>query len=342
MLLEVNMSDLSSSDLPSVSLALPVYNGEKFIVDAIRSILAQDHKNFELIITDNASTDGTEKICRDFAASDQRVRYVRNERNLGAGPNYNLGFELSRGKYFKWCACDDRISEDFVSASVASLEQNQDAVLAYGTTQTIDQNGRLVPLVGKMLGPQLADDRPMRRFKKFLNDRNTNFEIFGLHRSAALKNTTMHRSYYGSDKTLMAELTLLGRFIFVPGILFYNREHPDRSINIWDKKDLAHWIDTNASGKPYRPNLQRLGQLIEIAVRHRDIVSPARTLAAIFAWALRPAQLGRYTAELVGLVSPSAQLWLLRAARRLLNLTESGSARLLKSQMQNVPSAKPK
>jgi glycosyltransferase involved in cell wall biosynthesis len=336
------MSDLSSSDLPSVSLALPVYNGEKFISDAIRSILAQDHENFELIITDNASTDGTEKICRDFAASDPRVRYVRNERNLGAGPNYNLGFELSRGKYFKWCACDDRITEDFISACVASLERNQDAVLAYGTTQTIDQNGLLVPLVGKMLAPQQADGGPVGRFKKFLNDRNTNFEIFGLHRSAALKNSTMHRPYYGSDKTLMAELTLLGRFIFVPGITFYNREHPDRSINIWDKKALARWIDTSASGKDYRPNLQRLEQLIEIAVRHREIVSPVRALGVVFTWTLRPAQLGRCAAELIGLVSPSAQLWLLRTARRLLNWTENGFTRLFKSQMQNVPSAKPK
>jgi glycosyltransferase involved in cell wall biosynthesis len=335
------MSDLSSPDLPSVSLALPVYNGEKFIADAIRSILAQDYKNFELIITDNASTDGTEKICRDFAASDQRVRYVRNERNLGAGPNYNLGFELSRGKYFKWCACDDLITENFIGACVASLERNHDAVLAYGITQTIDQNGRLIPLVGNMLEPQREDDNPIRRFKTFLNHRNTNFEIFGLHRSAALKNTTMHRSYYGSDKTLMAELTLLGRFVFVPGITFFNREHPDRSINIWDKKDLARWIDTNETGRRYRPNLQRLRQLIEIAVRHHEIVSPVRTLGAISAWTLRPAQLGRCTAELIGLVSPSAQFWLLRTARRLVDLTEGGSTRLFKSQMPNVPSAKP-
>ena len=85
------MSDSIPAVSPHVSLALPVYNGEKFISDAIRSVLAQDYKNFELIICDNASTDGTEKICRDFAASDPRVHYVRNQRNLGAGSNYNLG-----------------------------------------------------------------------------------------------------------------------------------------------------------------------------------------------------------------------------------------------------------
>lgn len=325
------MSDFGSSDLPSVSLALPVYNGEKFVADAIRSILAQDYKNFELIITDNASTDGTEKICRDFAASDQRVRYVRNERNLGAGPNYNLGFELSRGKYFKWCACDDRISENFLSACVAALEENQDAVLAYGTTQTIDQDGRLVPLVGEMMRPQRASDGPPLRFKKYLSDRITNFEIFGLYRSDALKRSTLHRSYYGSDKTLMTELTLLGRFIFVPGIVFYNREHPDRSINIRDKKVLAAWMDTKASSKHHLANLQRLEHLIEIAARHSETVSPVKTLGTILLWALRPAQFGRFAAELIGLVSPSAQLWLLRSARRLVDLTESGVARKVKS-----------
>src|SRR5690242_490012 len=111
-----------SGDDPEISLALPVYNGERFVADAVLSVLAQDFKNFELIITDNASTDRTEEICRAFAAADPRVRYVRNERNLGAGPNYNLGFALSRGRYFKWSACDDRISESFLSACFAALE----------------------------------------------------------------------------------------------------------------------------------------------------------------------------------------------------------------------------
>src|SRR6476620_202108 len=225
------MSDAIPTVAPDVSLALPVYNGEKFVADAIRSILAQDYKNFELIICDNASTDATQQICRDFAASDERVRYVRNERNLGAAPNYNLGFELSRGRYFKWCACDDRISENFLSACVAALDQDRDAVVAYATTQSIDHDGRLIPLVGDMMSPQQVSDSPLRRFKNYLNGRTTNFEIFGLYRSEALKQSTLHRSYYGSDKTLTAELTLLGRFILVPGAVFFNREHPERSIN---------------------------------------------------------------------------------------------------------------
>src|SRR5215467_3755986 len=99
---------------PRVSLAIPVYNGGRFIAETIRSILNQDYENFELIITDNASTDRTEEICREFSASDRRIKYIRNDHNLGAGPNFNRGFELSSGYYFKWCACDDLLSPNFV------------------------------------------------------------------------------------------------------------------------------------------------------------------------------------------------------------------------------------
>ena len=158
------------------------------------------------------------------------------------------------------------------------------------------------------MSPQRLSDSPPLRFKKSLSGRTTNFEIFGLYRREALKNSTLHRSYYGSDKTLMTELTLLGQFIFVPGIVFYNREHPDRSINISDKKVLAGWMDTRALSKHYLQNLQRLLHLIEIAFRHRDAVSPVKPLGIILLWALHPAQIGRCAAEVIGLVSPRATL----------------------------------
>jgi glycosyltransferase involved in cell wall biosynthesis len=310
-------------DDPKISLALPVYNGERFVADAVRSILAQDFKNFELIITDNASTDRTEEICRAFAAADQRVRYFRNERNLGAGPNYNLGLSLSRGKYFKWCACDDRISENFLSACYAALEANEKAVLAYGTTQSIDDHGSVIPLVGVMRSPELPNEGAAVRFKRDLRDGGTNFEVFGLFRTAALGMTTLHRSYYGSDRTLMSEMALLGSFVFVPGIVFYNREHKDRSINMRDKKALASWQDTSAPNNRHLSNLERLAHLVEIAIRHRKVVPPISTLSTIALWALQPAQFSRCATDLVGIVSPSAQLLLLRTGRSVVELVEA-------------------
>jgi glycosyltransferase involved in cell wall biosynthesis len=315
--ISVNPSSFGRNSIPRVSLALPVYNGERFIADAIRSALAQDYEDFELIITDNASTDGTEKICREFADADARVIYHRNERNLGAGPNYNLGFQLSRGDFFKWCADDDRISPNFLSKCVSVLEADESIVMAYGTTVTIDENGAEIPLVGHMMREQRPSDGPIERFRNDIAGRGTNFEIFGVFRSSALKKTTMHRPYYGSDKTLVHELSLLGRFAHVPGVIFYNREHPRRSINLTDKAVRARWQSTSARTRSDLSNWQQLRHLTEIAIRHRQAVSSIGALGVVLKWATRPAQLGRLYAEVIGLASPSAQRWLLGTGRRL-------------------------
>jgi glycosyltransferase involved in cell wall biosynthesis len=271
---------------PLVSLAMPVYNGEAFLADAIQSCLAQDYDNFELIITDNSSTDGTETICRGFAVSDSRVRYIRNERNLGAGPNFNRGFELSSGKYLKWCAADDRISPNFVSACIAVLEQNPDVVLAYGETKSIDSSGQIIPLVGRGMTEQEDTDGLARRFYKDLYDRATNFEIFGLFRKSALARTMLHRPYYGSDVTLVTEMVLLGHFRYVPDAIFYNREHPARSINMRDKKALLAWQDSSTRSKPRPRNFYVLKHMVEIAFRHRKTTPFLKILGVIFIWSL--------------------------------------------------------
>jgi glycosyltransferase involved in cell wall biosynthesis len=313
---------------PRVSLALPVYNGEKFVAEAIRSILDQDYENFELIITDNASTDGTERICRDFAASDGRIRYVRNEYNLGAGPNHNLGFELSVGEYFKWCAADDCISRKYICTCVSILDSNPDVVLVYGATQSIDEDGRLIPLVGDMMCPLPEGDGPARRFRRHLTDKGTNFETFGVFRSDVLRKTKLHRSYYSSDRALISEMALLGRFVYVPGIVFYSREHPDRSMNIRDRRARVTWQDTGVKSKYDLAHCKRLAHLIEIAIRHRGLAPLGETLPFLIGWALSPPQLARYAANLIGVVSPSAQHWLFSTGRWLTQKSPPKSATL--------------
>ena len=276
----------AGSKNPRVSLVIPVYNGEAYLVDAITSCLAQDHDNLELIISDNASTDDTDRICREFAAKDARVKYFRNEKNLGAGRNFNVGYHHSSGKYLKWCASDDRISPNFVSACVAVLERNPEVVLAYGTTISIDTAGHEIPLVGRGRKAQHPNDGVAKRFLKDLNYRGTNFEVFGLFRREMLEKSTLHRPYYGSDLTLLSELTLLGRFAHVPEAIFYNREHPTRSINVKDKKVLLAWQDTEAAVKrqPRRENWERLKHLLEIAFRHRHTTPFLSVLGVIAIW----------------------------------------------------------
>jgi glycosyltransferase involved in cell wall biosynthesis len=102
-----------------VSLSLPVCNGERFIAAAVRSLLAQSFEDFELIITDNASTDATELICRDFARRDALVKYVRNDRNIGA-LLISTGFKLASANSL-WCAHDDFIGDDFIRNACALM-----------------------------------------------------------------------------------------------------------------------------------------------------------------------------------------------------------------------------
>jgi Glycosyltransferases involved in cell wall biogenesis len=127
---------------PKVSIGLPVFNGEKYLREAIDSILAQTFTDFELIISDNASTDRTEEICKEYEAKDPRVRYYRNELNLGAAPNYNRLVELSRGEYFKWACHDDLCAPEFLEKCVEILEQNSPIILCYTRTLIIDENGK--------------------------------------------------------------------------------------------------------------------------------------------------------------------------------------------------------
>jgi glycosyltransferase involved in cell wall biosynthesis len=289
---------------PRVSLALPVYNGEKFVADAIRSILDQEYSDFELIITDNASTDATEAICRQFATSDDRIKYFRNERNLGAGPNFNLGFKLSSGDYFKWCACDDCLSPNFVASCVTALDLNQSAVLAYGTTQIIDENGRRLPVTDPVL-TAMDEAGPVDRFRRVIGEVGTCYEVFGVFRSAVLRQTTLHRPYYGSDRALLAEMALLGSFLHVPEIVFYSREHAGRSINIADKKARIAWHNTQVKTRHSLEHWRLLGHLTQVAFRRRRLAPPGQTLRCILAWAITPLQLSRYGLELIGLICPS-------------------------------------
>src|SRR5262249_32985361 len=120
-----------NSRKPRVSIGLYVYNGARFLEDTLDSLLAQTYTDFELIISDNASTDRTEEICRTYAAKDQRVRYYRSKKNVGVGRNCNRVFELATGDYFKWATADDLCKPELVARCLELLENDRPVVLAY-------------------------------------------------------------------------------------------------------------------------------------------------------------------------------------------------------------------
>jgi glycosyltransferase involved in cell wall biosynthesis len=283
-----------------------VCNGERYVAAAIQSLLDQTFADFELIITDNASTDATQAICLEFTARDSRIRYVRNDRNLGAAANFNLGFKLASGRYFKWCAHDDFISPNFVAECVRALDTNRGDVLAYGRQQGIDENGALTPWVSGG-APDLHEMTSAQRFGTVYRVQGFDAAMFGLIRRDALARSSLHHSYYGSDIALLAELALLGPFRRLAHITFYNREHGSRSINITDKRARQAWHDPKFAARPLPENMALLRHLLAIGAKHRHIAPLRNTLPRLLAWAVKPHQLARYALDAVGLASPPLQ-----------------------------------
>lgn len=236
---------------PRVSIGLPVYNGENYVEEALQSLLTQTYEDLEVIISDNASTDRTEEICRRVAACDPRVRYVRNERNLGPARNYNNAFLLSRGELFKWAAHDDTYAPEYLRKCVEVLESDPGVVLCHCRTQYIDKDARVI---GAYDG-RLRSDSPEThvRFGDLIMNVKC-FEIFGVIRSSALRQTPLHGSFGHADGILLARLGLMGRFHEIPEYLFFNRDHPDKSIYKYSTfRDYAIFYDPRNRGRILLP-----------------------------------------------------------------------------------------
>jgi glycosyltransferase involved in cell wall biosynthesis len=229
---------------PRVSIGLPVYNGERYLAATIASILAQDFADFELIVSDNASTDRTGEICREYALRDPRVLYHRNERNLGAGPNYDSCFHRARGTYFKWAAHDDCLAPDYLSKAVAA----PDAVLCTVGITEIGPNDEVLRTYRNSF-PGVSSAAPAERFAAVIHARHQCEDFFGLYRRAALVGSGLHDSYSGSDRVLLAEMALRGPWVSVPDPLFLHREHEGRytrAILLQDRRQAALWQNTAA------------------------------------------------------------------------------------------------
>ena len=113
---------------PKISIGIPVYNGEKFIRKCIESVLQQNNRNFELIISDNASTDSTPEICKEFLNKDDRISFVRQDKNMGQNWNFNFLLEKANGEYFVWVAADTFLLPEFIEKNIAVLESQDKAV----------------------------------------------------------------------------------------------------------------------------------------------------------------------------------------------------------------------
>lgn len=234
--------------MPRVTIGLPVYNGENFIADALESALGQTYRDFELIISDNASEDATEEICRRYAEKDSRVQYSRCEENIGASPNFNRVVDLAQGEYFRWAAHDDVCEPTFLEKCVEVLDRDPEVVLVHSLVRIIDDNGDPVRSYENPLS-QCDADEPHVRFEELMRGLHACFEVFGLMRTEALRKTERIGSFISSDRNLLAELGLMGKYHEIPEELFLSRDHQSRSIRAMKVHARANWFDTSRPKK---------------------------------------------------------------------------------------------
>jgi glycosyltransferase involved in cell wall biosynthesis len=242
------------SSPPQVSVGLPVYNGERFIAQAIESILSQTFGNFELIISDNASTDATEQICREYAAKDSRVRYYRSDQNRGAAWNHNRVVELARGPYFRWQCHDDYCDPTFLEKCFAGIQSDPGVVLCYPRFVRVDEQGKQF---GVKSSKVVGGAEPHVRFRSLIYRRDSCEEIYGITRTSVIRKTALIGAYSNSDDTFLAELILHGRFHEVPEPLFFYRLHRTQSTKAYPSRtERMAWFDPSATGQISFPFLK--------------------------------------------------------------------------------------
>lgn len=266
-----------------VSIGLPVYNGEAFVAEAVRSVLDQTYRDIELIISDNASSDRTVEICEEFAAWDDRVTVLRAGQNVGASANFNRTVAAASGEYFKWIAHDDVIGPRYLEMCVERLDADPSIVLCQTGVRIIDSGGRPI----REYDPHLdqADSTDVaRRFADLAATSHRCLDVFGLIRSDALSATHLIAPYIASDRTLLVELALRGRFCRLSEIAFFSREHDRRSIRAMPLHQRAAWFDPNRTGRYAFPHfrlwLEYMRLIAQARLTARERLDCAAVLAA--------------------------------------------------------------
>jgi glycosyltransferase involved in cell wall biosynthesis len=228
-------------DTPEVSIGVPVYNGERFLAEALDALLAQTHENLEIIVCDNASSDGTQAIATEYARRDPRVRYHRNETNIGAAGNFNRCFELARAPFFKWQSADDLCDPPLVERCLATLKENPDAIVAYARTRLVDEHGALLREYEDRMDQRSPD--PVQRFRGVLDSLGLCNVQYGVARSNLMRRTQLMGPYVASDVVMIAEMSLHGTICEVPDRLFARRYHAEASSAITTDAGIATFWD---------------------------------------------------------------------------------------------------
>jgi glycosyltransferase involved in cell wall biosynthesis len=241
---------------PRVTIGLPVYNGQEHIGRAIESVLAQDYSDFELVICDNASDDSTAEVVRGYAASDSRIKFHENGRNIGQIANMNRVFELGSSEYFRWMGDDDWLEPNYLSKCVEYLDRKPDVIAVTTYIRYFDDEGN--DFYAEYTGRRLESSEAHRRFSRMLwlirSDYRYYDPHYSLYRRSAMQQTHLLQDKFATDRLLAAELSLLGPFGHIPECLSHRRRIPS---TYDDKEELYGRNNPDLSGE-LQPSWARL------------------------------------------------------------------------------------
>lgn len=273
-----------------LTVGMPVYNGERYMAETIDTILGQDVDGLELLVSDNCSTDATAEIVKDVMSRDDRVRYVRNESNVGAARNYNQLVEFSRAPLFKWAGYDDLLRPGYLARCLEVLDADADVIIAYPRTTIIDGEGAVLREHDDKL--HLRQPDPVERLRAFTRDFTLCNPCFGVIRRDMLRRTSLVQPYVSSDVPLLVELALLGQWHEVPERLFERRIHDTSSRQgKVTMHDVAQWFDPSKS-RPIAPRTRVAYESLR-AIERAGLPAPVRRRAAavfLSTWTARRAR----------------------------------------------------
>jgi glycosyltransferase involved in cell wall biosynthesis len=296
---------------PRLSIGMPVYNASRFLEQGIRSILNQTFTDFEIILSDNASTDRTSEMCQDFVAIDPRIRYYRSDTNKGGGWNHNRVLELASGEYFKWQSHDDLCAPTMLARCVDALDRNPQSPLAHGKTTVIDEGGNRLEDYSLDLRTDSPD--PAIRFRDLITSYHQCYQIYGVIRRNILEHTGPMGNFVNGDGVLLANIALYGPYCKLPETLFYSRRHSAQSsqtaparlrrrrfqlTNRVNGMPCTEWWNTSKRGSLSFPQWRQLREFILVVQRAPlTVTERLRCHAVICKWIFQDRR--RYVKDLV-------------------------------------------
>jgi glycosyltransferase involved in cell wall biosynthesis len=256
------------STVPRLTIGMPVYNGERYLSESLDALLGQTFEDFELVISDNASTDGTADICLRYQQLDSRIRYIRQPHNLGSAGNHNFLMRESRSELFKWAAADDLYARELLARCIALLDEHPQAVLAHSWTAAIDDDSKLTQALAYPLATDSSSAPERFHTMLFGNGEDDGGLIraddqYGVMRTAMLRQVAPLNSFYHADRVQMTEIALHGPFLQFPEWLYFRRDHSGRPQH--STPTVRGWcsnMDPRRANKLVHPTARLLGEFL--------------------------------------------------------------------------------